>query len=569
MRIKIGSRKSDLARLQAYRVCEALVSAGYSDVEFQFKESLGDKNLTDPLWKIPEKGVFTEDFYQDLLTGKVDMVVHSWKDLPTEGKPETEIYATLPRADQRDLLFVKKNALNDIHNTKKLKLYSSSPRRFYNLEPFLLNGFPKWATPSGVQGLQSVEFENVRGNIPTRIRKLLESDQVHGLVLAKAAVDRLLEAPEPEFLPVQEFIKDSLKQVLWMALPLSENPTAAAQGALAIEILKERQDLKKILDLINHPKTMSDVLQERKILSQYGGGCHQKIGVNLYQGQFFFLKGLTDQGDVLNKSQSGVPDSENICQSVKISSTEMISSQEFQFFKRVPLVINENEKQELKSKNILVARFDNSVLPYLTSTENLVWSAGVETWKELADHGVWVSGTLDSLGENSLRNQTLCENSGYPTSWVKLTHTQSSYINSKWKSNTLSETNADLKSNFKSNFKSNSNSNSKSDIQEISYYQLVPVESEEVLAQKLFSKLFNLNKSQLVKSIYWRSASQFLYAMELAEKFDLKYLNKKMNWSDFYHASGAGFTYQVISKYFTTQMFYSEQDWRQQCQYKD
>jgi hydroxymethylbilane synthase len=158
VRINIGSRKSDLARLQAYRVGEAIqkkLGSGSVEIIFHFKESLGDKNLTDPLWKMPEKGVFTEDFYQDLLTGQVDMVVHSWKDLPTEGKPETEIYATLPRADQRDLLLVKKNHLHKVQQQGCIKIFSSSPRRFYNLEPFLKKVIP------AVNASMDIHFENV------------------------------------------------------------------------------------------------------------------------------------------------------------------------------------------------------------------------------------------------------------------------------------------------------------------------------------------------------------------------------------------------------------------------
>ena len=95
--IKISSRQSALAKIQAYQVGQTLESASGSPVEYLFRESLGDKNLTDPLWKMPEKGVFTEDFYIDLIKNQTDMVVHSWKDLPTEIKPETKIAATLPR----------------------------------------------------------------------------------------------------------------------------------------------------------------------------------------------------------------------------------------------------------------------------------------------------------------------------------------------------------------------------------------------------------------------------------------------------------------------------------------
>ena len=168
MRLKISARKSDLARLQAYTVGETLQKKIENlEIEYRFKESLGDINLHDPLWKIPEKGVFTEDFFGELISGETDMVVHSWKDLPTEGKSETFIAATLPRADQRDLLLFKKSSFASVKESRHLKVFSSSPRRSHNLTPFLKSHFP-W-------GLDNVSFESVRGNIPTRIRKLLES----------------------------------------------------------------------------------------------------------------------------------------------------------------------------------------------------------------------------------------------------------------------------------------------------------------------------------------------------------------------------------------------------------
>ncbi|MGZ3731793.1 MAG: hydroxymethylbilane synthase, partial [Bdellovibrionota bacterium] len=85
MKVRIAARRSDLARLQAYQVGAALRKHHRGlEIEFLFKESLGDKNQSDALWKMPARGVFTEDFVADLREGRTDLVVHSWKDLPTE-----------------------------------------------------------------------------------------------------------------------------------------------------------------------------------------------------------------------------------------------------------------------------------------------------------------------------------------------------------------------------------------------------------------------------------------------------------------------------------------------------
>src|SRR3954463_8159403 len=133
MRVTIGSRRSDLARIQAFQVGEALrATHPQIEINYSFHESLGDKNLTDPLWKMPEKGVFTQDFREGLLRGDFDLVVHSWKDLAIEVDPDTEIIATLPRADARDLLLVRKDRWAEIQRTGDLSILTSSPRRAHN-----------------------------------------------------------------------------------------------------------------------------------------------------------------------------------------------------------------------------------------------------------------------------------------------------------------------------------------------------------------------------------------------------------------------------------------------------
>src|SRR5499427_5360942 len=143
MRVTIASRRSDLARIQAYQVGAALRTAHPQiAINYSFHESLGDKNMTDPLWKMPEKGVFTQDFREGLLRGDFDLVVHSWKDLAIEADAETEIVATLPRADARDLLLVHQARWDRITETGVMSILTSSPRRAHNLETFLHAALP-------------------------------------------------------------------------------------------------------------------------------------------------------------------------------------------------------------------------------------------------------------------------------------------------------------------------------------------------------------------------------------------------------------------------------------------
>jgi hydroxymethylbilane synthase len=417
---RISARHSDLARLQAYRVGDAL-KARVSGIETQynFRASLGDINQQDPLWKMPEKGVFTEDFLKDLREGSAEMVVHSWKDLPTEPRPETQIVATLPRADVRDLLLFRKDRFASAKANGHVKVLTSSPRRAHNLTEFMKTHLPF--------AVAEVQFENVRGNIPTRLKKLLSQD-VDAIIVAKAAIDRLLGSPEEEFLETRDLIKSVLGQTLFMVLPLSVNPTAAAQGALAVEISREREDVREALSSINCESTFRSVDKERKILASYGGGCHQKIGVNVLvrpYGELLFLRGLTDAGEVLDKVH------------LTPSRPVVPAASEAEIFPRAGEEANFFDREELGREAwawaegqplLWVARENAWPSGFRPRKDAIIWTAGLRTWRKLAQRGVWVSGSAESLGEEEpTRLEYLLGAPGGAgdLKWVKLTHVQS------------------------------------------------------------------------------------------------------------------------------------------------
>src|SRR5690606_19487864 len=102
-----------------------------------------------------------------------------------------------------------------------------------------------------------------------------------GLFMAKAALDRLLAAPQAEFNGARQEIRSCLEALEWMVLPLSLFPTAPAQGALAVEGLADREDLRSLLAPAHCPATARAVERERALFSSFGGGCHQKIGLTV------------------------------------------------------------------------------------------------------------------------------------------------------------------------------------------------------------------------------------------------------------------------------------------------
>ena len=417
-RVRIGSRKSDLARLQAFRVGGALQKAHPKlKIEYHFKESLGDVNLSDPLWKMPEKGVFTQDFGEDLLTGRVDLVVHSWKDLPIEDRPGCKIAATLERADPRDVLLMKRDNFRGAGSYVSavhagiLRILSSSPRREYNLKPFLKEALP--------HRFQSIEFQPVRGNVQTRVRKLLEG-HANALIVAKAAIDRLLESEEKEFAESRDFLRRALSDKLkFMVLPLGINPSAAAQGALAIEICENRPELEALLGKIQVQDDFENVQSERHILKSYGGGCHQKIGVSILRrafGRLLSLRGVTDQGKVLEQLE--ILNSETrMHRGVDPAQLWPKSPKEVQWFDREPIAARAPQGPKTALWVARAQAFPDSWLG--PCREACVWTAGLETWKKLAARGVWVSGTAESLGE---RENPKLQNLAPGLKWHKLTH---------------------------------------------------------------------------------------------------------------------------------------------------
>jgi len=409
MRVIIAARRSELARIQAFQVGEALGKTHPQlCIDYSFHESLGDRNQTDPLWQMPEKGVFTQDLREGLREGHFDLAVHSWKDLAIEEDPDTEIAATLPRADLRDLLLVRSERWDEATRTGRLRILTSSPRRSYNLETFLPEVLPA--------KLDELEFVPVRGNVPTRVRKMWEPD-VDGLVVAKAALDRLLEAEQAEFSDTRSNLRNALAQCRWMVLPLRANPAAPGQGALAIEIKRDRKDLRDLLNLIACSATYEAVLREREILRAFGGGCHQKIGVSVLRrpyGEITSLRGVTEEGATLSSYSlySARP------QPPKVFREQMwpLEPSQADWFARekIPLTMPD------KPAAFWISKAEALPTGVQLAPTQIVWTSGIQTWKRLAQRGVWVNGSAESLGEQEdARIDNLID---AELGWFKLTH---------------------------------------------------------------------------------------------------------------------------------------------------
>lgn len=413
-KLKISARKSDLARLQAYAVGDAIQKHFKElDIEYSFRESLGDKNLENPLWKMPEKGVFTQDFKEDLIQGRTDLVVHSWKDIPIEDTKDTMIVATLKRADERDVVLFKKSAL--LKKPSELKFFSSSPRREFNLTPFL-----KWSLPFKPN---LISFTPVRGNIQTRVLKTLEDDSIHGIIIAKAALDRLLSVKRAEFSKTQRFLKKALASFVFQVIPLSQSPTSAAQGALAIEISRKNAQIKKILKKINHEDDFELVNQERTLFKNWGGGCHQKMGVTLKSLGPHLLK--FERG--LNQSNQFVWEQEILDSQFSLVNKSINSTGLGEFHAELKKEVSQLRPYVPKKRDSLILTKGN-MLAMGSPQPRHIWTSGLETWRQLAEQGYWVHGSYDSLGETSAPEIDILN--GEKVVWKKLTHAKGN--SKKW-----------------------------------------------------------------------------------------------------------------------------------------
>ena len=404
MRLRILSRASDLARIQALLVARVL-EARFPDLEVRLltRASAGDRENTTPLAALPDKGAFTADLSDALLAGATDLVVHSWKDLPLEGRAGTYIAATLERADPRDVLLVRRDVV--AQRPLSLSILSSSPRRTWLLEQALPRLLP-WP-------VERFEFAPVRGNITTRLTRLTEG-RGDALVVAKAALDRLLGFGPP-FEESARQVRNVLDRSLWMVLPLRDVPGAPAQGALAVEAPVQSRFAEQ-LAAISHRPTWEAVVQERAVLAAYGGGCHEALGATVLPrdyGRVVSTKGQSKAGaNEAGWTLVGAGASPPHARSADI----WPRPDERREVTRAPLATPEPHGEAA----LWVARAEALPETWKISADRLVWAAGGKTWRRLAARGVWVSGSADGLGDSEPPNVNLL--AGREIRWQRLTH---------------------------------------------------------------------------------------------------------------------------------------------------
>ncbi|HZD60565.1 MAG TPA: hydroxymethylbilane synthase [Anaerolineae bacterium] len=239
----LATRGSKLALWQSNHVATILAEKAGIAVELKTIKTQGDKILDAPLSKIGDKGLFVKEIETALIEGEADLAVHSSKDVPTEIPAQLMLGAFLKRADARDVL-ISKSGKGLLDLPEGSVIGTSSLRR----KSQILNRRP------------DVRIVDVRGNLDTRLRKMNEG-LFDAIILAAAGLDRM---------GWNEGITERISPDIMLS--------AVGQGAIAIEIRKNDEQMLDLMKYLDDSETRAAVMAERALLKELEGGCQIPIG---------------------------------------------------------------------------------------------------------------------------------------------------------------------------------------------------------------------------------------------------------------------------------------------------
>jgi hydroxymethylbilane synthase len=257
IKIVVGTRGSQLALTQTQLVVQGLRTR-WADLKFEVKviKTRGDDSKTAiPDIRAGRKGLFTGEIERALVTDGINLAVHSAKDLPSNLAPGTEIAAVLPRAIVDDLLVATTRC--DLNSLAADGIVATgSVRRKHQL---------RWKRPD-------LEIVDLRGNVPTRLRKLA-TDRWHAIILAHAGLERLGLDPGRARIQFEE------SEFYTALLPREIFVPAGGQGVIAMQIRSDDEQLREIVTAISDFDTRLALRAEREFLRLLNADCNQPVGV--------------------------------------------------------------------------------------------------------------------------------------------------------------------------------------------------------------------------------------------------------------------------------------------------
>jgi len=273
-KIRIGTRTSTLAMWQANKVQEKLESHGF-ETQIVGISSQGDQSVGGDL--ATSVGQFIHAVDAELMTKNIDIAVHSSKDVPVDLDESISNIAYLERGCTQDLLLFEKTEASQ--SLKEL---------FNNSDESELEHVLQYIPESGMVGTVSGRRQSfllskrpdimpiaVRGQIETRLKRLQEK-RVDCIILAEIGLRRLYEI---------DALESWILELGAVRISDSEWPTAPGQGSISVHCRSEEvSSLQEIRDILNHPETEEDVVNERHVLSSIGGGCLYPAGIKVHSG---------------------------------------------------------------------------------------------------------------------------------------------------------------------------------------------------------------------------------------------------------------------------------------------
>jgi hydroxymethylbilane synthase len=272
-KLRIGSRGSKLALWQANHVADLLRARGH-EVQIEIIKTTGDKITDVALSKVGTKGMFTKEIEEALAEGRVDLAVHSSKDVPTELQSGFVLAAIMKREDPRDaFISIQYSRLEEL--PPGARVGTSSLRRQCQLKAMR----------------NDLEIVSLRGNVDTRLKKL-DAGEYAAIILASAGVRRL-----------------GLEDNVRYQIPPELMCPAVGQGALAIEARSGDSDVLHALEFLDHLATRQAIECERALLGALGGGCQVPIGAYAQNvGSELRLRAMVGRPDgsrILREVQTG------------------------------------------------------------------------------------------------------------------------------------------------------------------------------------------------------------------------------------------------------------------------
>lgn len=402
--LRLGTRRSLLAWAQSSWVAREIerLNPGVR-VELVGIDTRGDKIQDVSLQKVEGKDFFVAELDDNLRAGTVDLSVHSMKDLSLD-RPREFVCAAIPkRENPRDVALFGPGVIERLRRGEKIRVGTSSPRRLENIPAFLELALPRLPADGDSPGskIPELEFVEIRGNVNTRLARVLEDEAspryLDAVILAFAGMIRLWADEKARIEAAQ-----LLSRCRWMVLPIAENPTAPAQGALSIECREADSDTRAMIAKMHCAETASHVSRERDVLAEAGGGCHQRFGATSFTtpeaGDLFYLRGRLPDGRLLGELRWSPPgprptgakpwDGSASGQGDATASKDV--------FRAAP--------PTPQAPALFVAHSrawpagSGPALGPALGLDRRIWCSGTKSWFKLAALGVWVEGCAENLG---------------------------------------------------------------------------------------------------------------------------------------------------------------------------